>query len=218
MESAISSRSFRRRSLRPIASATMAPMSRPSRMPSPPVTSRRLGQGRSGRVRRWLQEPRLHRRAWPAGGIDVSDVAVGDSVRGPLGLGGGLALSGDRDDVGCQVLDLESVAQRLGRPTRTQRALCAYQDGVAARDHDLGGRRCVRSAEAPRAHVLVSITGRSMVKPNARCEAQHGENGDDELAPPQKMQGPSQIQRLVAHPASEWRPRAVLHRGIGRAP
>ena len=45
MASAISSRSRSRRSLRPIASATMAPASAPSRAPSPPLTSSRMGSG-----------------------------------------------------------------------------------------------------------------------------------------------------------------------------
>ena len=51
--------------------------------------------------------------------------------------------------------------------------------------------------------LLVSIGGLSTAIPTPASEAQHSENGDDDLVPPHQLQGPAQVQRLVAHPASE---------------
>ena len=218
MASAISSRSRSRRSLRPIASAVMAPISAPSRAPRTPVLSRRTSRRVSVAFVALLQQLRLHPLTRGSSAeSSVGDIAVWRGVRDVLGLGGGSGLGGDRDEVRGQARDLNTAAQCRQRTGGLSGAAPA-PGPVRCRRSGLGFRWTYcrwRQHDNRRAGVHRRVEHGVR---GAREEAQRGGDPDEDLAPPQDLQGPPQVQRLLCSSGLRLNPRYLPLPRRGTAP
>ena len=186
----------------------MDPASAPSKAPSPPSTATLVAPDVPTALTAGCNNPGAEAARRP----ETSDIAPGHGVRDIFRLGGGRALRGERNDVSTRAADDDPAAQRRHRNRRIYRPRRTREHRITHRENKLGSEETsgLRASPSDRGRQQDERAARShgwldQGEYAARQQAEPGgdDHGDD--MPPQDPRGSTQIQCLIAHPASVCR-------------
>ena len=184
-----------RRSLRPIARATMTPISAPASPPSQRKNDHLLYRRRARCDASRLEQLRLYTPDRAVRGTDIADVAIGHSVGGCFCVGGVLAVCGYRNDIGGRASDLNIVAKLIERHGWTDIRQRVQEHLITARDNLLGRRKGIDSTGG--GGVAAAADARRSLERDQRGTREHRrlEHGVSSASrgcpgPPRNPQGP----------------------------